>query len=223
MRRGVWGVRPCRKSALARRPALLSAQPTSPGVPSFASPMLRRTGWPLPPSLGSYGGTSRRHTAVSRTRTFPSQKEEGRMQKKNEPRLTSLMCKGSAKERGHEVKNTTTWCGYDWEGASCSEKLNVCRKCLIFRELSPFCRVFHSFFTPCFRRNGLIVRYLGKTHRHKRRKQFKYKVRNAKFEDKERRELHELPRIFFREERQETSKVQSPESKVGNIVAANET
>jgi hypothetical protein len=80
-----------------------------------------------------------------------------------------VMCKGSAKTRGHEMKNTGIFYRSCPLGAGCARKRMVHHKWLIFRGLSPFFTVFHPFFTLVFRVISLIFSNLHKTHVHKRR------------------------------------------------------
>jgi hypothetical protein len=105
-----------------------------------------------------------RDTDVSRTRT----------------RTIGVMCKGSAKEGDHEVKNADEIGGSGSWGVDCGWNLNGRCKYLIFRQLGGFFTIFHLFFTPYFRWNSFISRHLGKTHGHKRRNNSKWNVENAK-------------------------------------------
>ncbi len=120
------------------------------------------------PPESCQGGCGRRDTAVSRTRT--------------RTRTIGVVCKGSAKTSAQQMKNRMRlYESVSW-GAGCGWNQIRCRKYLIFRELGGFFTIFHPFFTPYFRFNGLNIRHLGKTHGYKRRKQFKYKIENAKWQ-----------------------------------------
>jgi hypothetical protein len=122
------------------------------------------------PPESCQGGCGRRDTAVSRTRT--------------RTRTIGVVCKGSAKTSAQQMKNRMRlYESVSW-GAGCGWNQIRCRKYLIFRELGGFFTIFHPFFTPYFRWNRFIVKYLCKIHGYKRRKQFKYKVENVKWEEK---------------------------------------
>jgi hypothetical protein len=79
-----------------------------------------------------------------------------------------VICKETAKKRGHEMKNAENIGGSGLWKASCRWNFNGCCKYLIFSRLGMFCSIFHPFFTLCFSRNNLIFRHLHEMHRHKR-------------------------------------------------------
>jgi hypothetical protein len=90
------------------------------------------------------------------------------------------ICNGSAKSGVHGTEKCGAQLGCGSEGAGCGWKRSGRRKYMIFRRLRTFFTVFHSFFTPYFSVNMLIDRPLAKSDGHKRRKQCKFKVQNAK-------------------------------------------
>ncbi len=101
-------------------------------------------------------------------------------ERRTRTRTIGVICKGSAKEGGHEVKKMRNDNGNALSGAGCGWNLNGRRKYLIFRELAGFFTVFHPFFTPYFSRKCLIFSLLRITHGYKRHNNSKCKVENAK-------------------------------------------
>ena len=95
-------------------------------------------------------------------------------------RTIAVICKGSEKMRGHEMKNARRCAGTFSTGMGCGWNLNSRRKNLIFRKLRRFFTIFHPFLIPYFSQKMLVFRILCKTHGYKRHNKSKCKVENAK-------------------------------------------